>query len=65
MKTTLNIKKELLEEASKATGIVEKTALIHYGLEELINIAARKRLINLGGIMKNAKAAKRARSVNR
>lgn len=62
MKTTLNIKKELIQEASKATGVTEKTALIHMGLEELINSEARKRLAKLGGTYKSASTAKRDRS---
>ena len=36
MKTTLNINDALLEEAQRLTGIPEKTALVHAGLEALI-----------------------------
>jgi Arc/MetJ family transcription regulator len=54
MKTTLNLNDELIQEASKCTGIKEKTALIHKGLEELIKFAARERLAKLGGTFKSA-----------
>lgn len=62
MKTTLNIKKELLEEAAEATGIKEKTSLIHMGLEELIKKAARERLAKLGGSLRSASTPRRRRS---
>jgi len=44
------------------TGIKEKTAVIHRGLEELVNKAARQRLIKLGGLMKTARAPRRRRN---
>ena len=49
MRTTLNLDDELVREAARATGIGEKTALIHEGLRELSRKAARERLIKLGG----------------
>ncbi|HEV3279655.1 MAG TPA: type II toxin-antitoxin system VapB family antitoxin, partial [Terriglobia bacterium] len=36
MRTTLTIDENLLERASKLTGIRQKTALVHAGLEALI-----------------------------
>jgi len=36
MRTTLNIKDELLNKAEKLTGIKEKTSLVKFGLEALI-----------------------------
>ena len=36
MRTTLNIDDQVLEKASKLTGIKEKTALVRLGLEALI-----------------------------
>jgi Arc/MetJ family transcription regulator len=36
MRTTLNIDDQILEKASKLTGISEKTALVRLGLESLI-----------------------------
>ena len=59
MKTTINLKDDLVKKASEATGIMEKTALIHKGLQSLIEKAARERLIKLGGSDPGAKAPKR------
>ncbi|MGE4233361.1 MAG: type II toxin-antitoxin system VapB family antitoxin [Bacteriovoracia bacterium] len=59
MKTTIIIKDDLLKEAMKETGLKEKTAVIHYGLQEIIKSAARKRLIALGGKLKNLKTTPR------
>ncbi|MCC6953738.1 MAG: type II toxin-antitoxin system VapB family antitoxin [Deltaproteobacteria bacterium] len=61
-KTTLNIRDDLLQEAAEATGVKEKTALIHLGLEALIKKAARERLAKLGGSLRSASAAPRRRS---
>jgi len=61
MKTTIILKDELVREAMAVTGIKEKTAVIHRGLEELINKAARMRLAKLGGSMKTARAPRRRR----
>ena len=49
MRTTLNLKDDLVHKAQELTGIEEKTALIHRGLELLIQKEAAKRLIKLGG----------------
>ena len=62
MRTTLNLKTELIKKAQELTGITEKTALIHYGLELLIQREAAKRLVKLGGSDPDAKAAPRKRS---
>lgn len=43
------MKADLLEEAKTLTGIEEKTALIHAGLEALIAREVAKRLVLLGG----------------
>lgn len=59
MKTTMNLKDDLVKEAMEATGVREKTALVHLGLQELIRKAAYNRLIALGGFDLNAKAAPR------
>jgi len=61
MKTTLNLKNELIAEAMAITGLNEKTAVIHLALEELINKAARQRLALLGGTHKAATAPPRQR----
>ena len=49
MRTTLIINEELLERARQMSGIREKTALVHAGLEALIAREAAKRLAALGG----------------
>ena len=50
MRTTLNIDIGLLREASKLTGVSEKTALIHLGLQALIARESAKRLGTWGGL---------------
>jgi len=62
MRTTLNLREDLLEKAAGYTQIREKTALIHAGLEALIEKHARTRLAALGGTMPHAKTARRRRS---
>jgi Arc/MetJ family transcription regulator len=62
MKTALIIRDELLREAMSVTGLKEKTAVIHLGLEELVRKAARKRLAALGGSMRTARAPRRRRT---
>lgn len=61
MKTTMNLRDDLVKEAMEATGIAEKTALVHRGLEELIKKAALQRLIALGGSDRLAKITPRRR----
>ena len=63
MKTTMNLKDDLVERAMQATGIKEKTALVHMGLEELVRKAAYQRLINLGGSDPSAAATPRKKLV--
>jgi len=62
MRTTLNIEDNLLERASKLTGIKEKTALVRRGLESLIAIESGKRLARLGGSEKSLRPVPRRRS---
>jgi Arc/MetJ family transcription regulator len=61
MRTTLIIKDDLLQRAAKLTGITEKTALVHAGLEALIEKISRQRLIALGGVAPNFRAGRRRR----
>lgn len=61
-KTTLFIQPELLEAAMKETGIQEKTAVIHFGLREILKAAARRRLVGAAGTLRKLKAPKRRRS---
>jgi Arc/MetJ family transcription regulator len=62
MKTTLNLSDELLQEASKRTGIQEKTKLIHVALQALIQEYDRKQIITLFGSDKKAKSPRRTRA---
>jgi hypothetical protein len=62
MRTTLNLKSDLIKQAQELTGILEKTALIHQGLELLIQREAAKRLAKLGGLDSSAKSVIRKRS---
>jgi len=61
MRTTLNIDDQLLGEAARLTGLNEKTALVHAGLEALIARESARRLIALGGTMPGARAGRRRR----
>ena len=63
MRTTLNIDDDLLDQASKMTGIKEKTALVKLGLEALIARESGKRLARLGGTEKQLKQVPRRRSL--
>jgi Bacterial antitoxin of type II TA system, VapB len=49
MRTTLILRDDLFRKASELTGILEKTALVHAGLEALIAREAARRLAALGG----------------
>lgn len=59
MRTTLNIKDDILEKAVRLTGIKEKTSLVNKGLEALIALESSKRLAKLGGTEKDSKKIKR------
>lgn len=61
MRTTLNIDDDLLARARAATGVSEKTALIHLGLRAIIAEAARKRLAELAGAIPRASSPPRRR----
>jgi len=62
MRTTLNIKDDILKKAIKLTGIKEKTNLVNKGLEALIALESSKRLARLGGTEKKLKKIRRRRS---
>jgi len=62
MRTTLNIDDKILEQASRLTGIEEKTLLVRLGLEALIARESSKRLAKLGGTEENLRSARRRRS---
>ena len=61
MRTTLILKDELLKKAAELTNIQEKTALVHAGLEALIQQKSRERLIVLAGTEKRLRLPKRRR----
>ena len=61
MRTTLNIDDKILENASRLTGIKEKTALVRLGLEALIARESSKRLAKLGGSEKDLNTIPRRR----
>ncbi|OEU62550.1 MAG: antitoxin [Desulfobacterales bacterium S5133MH16] len=63
MRTTLNIDDDVLEKASRLTGIKEKTALVRLGLEALIARESGKRLAKLGGTEKDLRPIPRRRPV--
>jgi Arc/MetJ family transcription regulator len=62
MRTTLNIDGTLIREASKLTGVSEKTALVRMGLEALIAKESARRLASLGGTEKRLSLIPRRRA---
>ncbi len=61
MRTTLNIDDSLLEDASRLTGVNEKTSLVRLGLEALIARESARRLADLGGTEKDLRPIPRRR----
>jgi len=61
MRTTLNIDDALLAQASRLTGVTEKTALVRIGLETLIACESARRLAELGGTEKKLRLPARRR----
>ena len=61
MRTTLNIDDRLLREAAALSGLKEKTAVIHRGLESLIAREKARRLAALEGAMPGFRAGRRRR----
>ncbi len=61
MRTTLILRDELIRQASALTGIREKTALVHAGLEALIAREAARRLAALGASEPRITAPRRRR----
>ena len=64
MRTTLIIEDALLEQAREATGIQEKTALVHAGLRALVAREAARRLAALGGSQPHLGNVPRRRSTS-
>lgn len=61
MRTTLNIDENILAEASRLTGVTEKTALVRMGLEALIRRESALRLAALGGSQPTLRRVSRRR----
>jgi Arc/MetJ family transcription regulator len=62
MRTTLNIDEELLEKAKRLSGLEEKTAILHAGLEALVARESARRLAALGGSERELRPTRRRRS---
>ena len=62
MRTTLNIDDNMLNKASRLTGIKEKTSLVRLGLQALIAQESSKRLSKLGGTEKKLRVIPRRRA---
>jgi Arc/MetJ family transcription regulator len=62
MRTTLILDDELLGRARRLSGLAEKTAVVHAGLEALIARESAMRLAALGGSEPALKAVPRRRS---
>lgn len=54
MRTTLILDDDLMAKAMKATGLTEKTAVVHEGLRLLVQREAARRLAKLAGAMPDA-----------
>lgn len=61
MRTTLNLDDGLVARARRLSGIEEKTALVHAGLEALIARESARRLAALGGSEPGLQAPRRRR----
>jgi Arc/MetJ family transcription regulator len=61
MRTTLILNDELLKEAQRLSGLGEKTAVVHAGLEALIARESARRLAALGASQPHLKPVPRRR----
>jgi Arc/MetJ family transcription regulator len=62
MRTTLIIDDELLAKAQELSGLQEKTAVLHAGLQALISRENARRLAALGGTERGLKTIARRRT---
>jgi Arc/MetJ family transcription regulator len=62
MRTTLILDDELVEKAKELSGLGEKTAVVHAGLEALIARESARRLAALGGSEPHLLPARRRRA---
>ncbi len=65
MRTTLNLDDSLLKDAQRLSGLKEKTAVLHAGLEALIARESARRLAALGGSEKALRPIPRRRPSRR
>lgn len=65
MRTTLALDDELLAEAQRLTGTVEKSALVRQALQALIERESARRLARLGGSEPDLTEAPRRRADRR
>lgn len=65
MRTTLVLDDALLAKAQRLTGLTEKTATVHAGLEALIARESARRLAALGGSEKALRSIPRRRPAPR
>ena len=65
IRTTLNIDDDLLKEATRLTGLAEKTAVVRAGLEALIARESARRLAALGGSERGIRQIPRRRPQSR
>jgi Arc/MetJ family transcription regulator len=61
-RTSLILRDELVRRAAELTGIRDKTALVHAGLEALVAREAARRLAALGGSEPRLRALRRRRA---
>jgi Arc/MetJ family transcription regulator len=61
MRTTILLNEELLKKAQELSGLREKTAVLHAGLQALISRESAKRLAALGGTEPSLKLIPRRR----
>ncbi len=61
MRTTITLNDEAVARAQAATGIEDRTTLLHAALDALVRVTAAQRLIALGGSDAAAKLPPRRR----
>ena len=61
MRTTVNLDEALLEKAKRLSGLHERTAIVHAGLEALIARESARRLASLGGTQTGLRSVPRRR----
>lgn len=62
MRTTVTIDNQLMSEAQRITGVVEKAALVREGLKALIERESARRLAKLGATDSELKSVPRRRT---